>query len=406
MLTRSAWITSAGTTIEWFEFGIFVYLSPILSPLFFPDQAAGLALLQTYVLMGVGYLARPLGAIFYGHIGDRYGRKRALVTSSALIALALLFTACLPTYQHIGAWAAVLLLIARLLQGFSLGGEGSGTYVSLAEQGADHQQSGAFFGLGYMMSSLGFGLALVVVTLCHHVLGSEAMSDWGWRLPFMIGAVAGLLFWLMRQGIEEGGEFKKVQQQQSNLWPLFGLRHHVGKLCIAFFVLAMVGWLYYSAAVIFVSYSPVWLGIILTSVMTVFSWLGAAVWDKRWGYAAFCVVTISVLVGGTWWFQIAWQDQDAWLFCLLAACFYFILGYAVFSVVRIIPVSSRYSGFSIAYNAATIVGGFTPALYQWLVQREHSPVMAFGVLSTVSLVGMLGLSALPMLRSGRAAPIA
>jgi len=401
MPNRSAWVTATGTTIESFEFAVFAYLAPILSPLFFPHQQPAFALLQTYVLMGVGFIARPAGALFFGHIGDRWGRKTALILSSLMIAMALVVTACLPTWQQVGAWAPVLLLLSRLLQGFSVGGEGSGTFVSLAEQGEDHHQRGSLVGFGFMLGSMGFGSAFLVIAGLTHALGHQVMADWGWRIPFVLGALLGIIFCLMRRFIHEGSAFKQVQSQGVLRLPVGQLAYYLWPLILVFLVAALVGTLFYIPAVIFMLDAPWYYGLLITLIFPLFSWFGGMLYDRHYGRRVFLLLGIMGLGLCPVLFAVAEQHHWYGIYLIITAVFFTMAVFMVGACVCVVPSQVRYTGFALAYNLGIIIGGFSPACYQWLRQLEHSPVMAFAILSTVCLGGLLALSCLPHITQRR-----
>lgn len=133
--------TGIGNAMEWFDFGLYAYLAVILSQLFFSGvDNSGLQLVLTFGTFAAAFLVRPIGGVFFGRIGDKYGRKIVLSTTIILMALSTLFIALLPTYEQIGVWAPILLLVARMIQGFSTGGEYSGAMVYIAESSPDKKR--------------------------------------------------------------------------------------------------------------------------------------------------------------------------------------------------------------------------------------------------------------------------
>ena len=175
--------TGIGNAMEWFDFGLYAYLAVILSQLFFSVLIIVDCNLYLH-LVHLRFLVRPIGGVFFGRIGDKYGRKIVLSTTIILMALSTLFIALLPTYEQIGVWAPILLLVARMIQGFS-GGEYSGAMVYIAESSPDKKRG--ILGSGLEIGTLsGYIAASVIVTILTLLLTDEQMLSWGWRIPFLI----------------------------------------------------------------------------------------------------------------------------------------------------------------------------------------------------------------------------
>jgi MHS family proline/betaine transporter-like MFS transporter len=179
-----------GTTLEWFDFTLYVYLAPVIGELFFPSDDKLASLLATFGVFAAGYLMRPLGAAFFGRYGDTRGRKAALTLSVLLMSVPMLAISLLPTHEEIGVAAPILLVILRLVQGFSVGGEFSGSIVLLQESsGPGHR--GFVSNLAQVTAGAGFLLSSLVATILHASLSTQQMQDWGWRLPFLLGGESG-----------------------------------------------------------------------------------------------------------------------------------------------------------------------------------------------------------------------
>jgi MHS family proline/betaine transporter-like MFS transporter len=193
---RAIFLSSIGEVVEWFDFMVYLALAPVLAKVIFaPDDSS--SLLMTLGIFGAAFLARPIGAILFGHLGDRFGRKRALVTSALLMAVAKLVEGLLPTYSTAaystaGHLAPAIFLAARIASGFSLGGEFTGTAVMLFES-AQTRRRGLTTGLANIMGGVGVFLASGLVGLLTANLSSEAMESWGWRVPFFAGSLIGVV---------------------------------------------------------------------------------------------------------------------------------------------------------------------------------------------------------------------
>ncbi len=195
----------AGNTLEWFDILVYAYFVKAIAANFFPMGNGINSLLLAYGTFGLSFIARPLGAIFLGRLADRSGRRTALVRASALMFLGTLAIAVLPPYSTIGIAAPVLLLAARLIQGFSAGGEFGSATAYLAEQ-SPHRQ--AFYSsCQFASQGLGMALAALIGLTLTSWLSPADMTTWGWRIPFLIGAVAGPVAYVLRRNIDETPEY-------------------------------------------------------------------------------------------------------------------------------------------------------------------------------------------------------
>lgn len=187
-----------GNLVEWFDFAVYGYLVAYLGPLFFPSGDPVASTLATFAVFAIGYFARPVGAVVLGRIGDRRGRRTMLVLSITLLGLSSCAIGLLPTYASIGIAAPLLLVLLRLAQGFSVGGEYTGSMTYLTEI-ARSDRRGLTSSLASLGTMSGILLASALVWFIHALVGDEAMAAWGWRLPFLIGlGVAMFGLWLRR----------------------------------------------------------------------------------------------------------------------------------------------------------------------------------------------------------------
>jgi MHS family proline/betaine transporter-like MFS transporter len=209
---RSVAAGAIGNTLEWYDFAVFGFVAPAISSQFFPSDDRLAGLLNTFALFAVGYLARPLGGALFGHLGDRIGRKRALQISILMMAVPTSLMAVLPTHAEIGIWAAVLLALLRLLQGFSVGGEFIGSICYLVEV-APVKQRGLFGSFAVFSTVGGMLLGSAVAAILHLTLSPEATAAWGWRLPFLGGIVLGFTGWHLRRHLLETPAFEQIVSQ-------------------------------------------------------------------------------------------------------------------------------------------------------------------------------------------------
>ena len=198
---------SAGTVVEWFDYGLYLYLVPIVAPLIFPTDNQLTAIIASLGVFAAGSLLRIAGGAFFGSIGDRLGRKKALVLSILMMTVPMALTAFLPTYADIGIAATLIFTGMRMLQGFSAGGEYSGTVVQLVEQ-APARRRGFIASTAVFTSGIGVLLASALVAGLTTVLSEQAMSDYGWRACYLVGGALGLFALIMRRRMDETQAFK------------------------------------------------------------------------------------------------------------------------------------------------------------------------------------------------------
>jgi MHS family proline/betaine transporter-like MFS transporter len=191
MLRRTIAATAVGNMMEWFDFGIFSYMAVTLGEVFFPTASGPVQLLSAFATFAAAFVVRPLGGFFFGPLGDRIGRKRVLATTMIMMGIGTFCIGLVPAYHTIGIWAPALLLAARLVQGFSTGGEYGSAMTFIAEHAPDRRR-------GYMASWLEFGtlggivLGASLVTALTAMLSHRDMVAWGWRIPFLVAAPLGL----------------------------------------------------------------------------------------------------------------------------------------------------------------------------------------------------------------------
>ncbi|MBM6590950.1 MULTISPECIES: MFS transporter [Brevibacterium] len=205
---RSMLVAAFGTIVEWYDFSIFFYVATILTKEFFGDRPD--SLLLTLGVGAAGFLFRPLGAMVFGHLGDRVGRKSALVVSAVLMAVAMLGIAIMPGYDTIGIWAGIGMVFFRCLSGFSVGAEYTGIMVFLMES-AGSKRRGLAASWAAANSEVGALLAVGSGAFLASTLSAEAMSTWGWRVLFILGALLAALMIPLRRMMEETDTFKRLQ---------------------------------------------------------------------------------------------------------------------------------------------------------------------------------------------------
>ena len=230
--------SSAGTAFEWYDFFIFGSLAPVISKVFFAGLDPTPALIAALALFAAGFAFRPLGALIFGVVGDRLGRKGAFLITVSLMGAATFLIGLLPTYTQAGALGPTLLIFLRILQGVALGGEYGGAAIYVAEHARNDSRGSA---TGWIQSSASFGLlaALLVIVATRSSIGEDAFLAWGWRIPFLVSAVLLAISVWMRAKLAESPHFAKLREEgeitRTPLKEAFGNWRSIKRVLIAFF---------------------------------------------------------------------------------------------------------------------------------------------------------------------------
>jgi MHS family proline/betaine transporter-like MFS transporter len=377
-----------GNVLEWYDFGVYGYLVSTLSQLFFPGGDPLVSLLSTFAVFGVGFVMRPVGSILFGIYGDRYGRRKALSAVIFVMAAATFAMGLLPTYQQAGVLAPALLVIVRLFQGLSAGGEWGGSTSYIVEFAPAGRRG--FFGSWQLVGvGGGFLLGSLTAALLNGVLGAADQIAWGWRLPFLFGIAVGLVGAYLRWRIDDTPKYTELEAKHAVAQAPLGeaLREFPRETALGFGVTLHNTVAYYIALVYMNSYM-VKIGKLPQ---------GTALW-----IGTFCLAVFVLLLPLTGWLS----DRVGRRPLLLASCAgYIVLGYPFFLMsssgnvgltilsqllmillyvpyagaapayyAEIFPTRVRYTALSIGYNiAVAIFGGFAPFIATWLVGATGSP---------------------------------
>ncbi|MEQ6924663.1 MFS family transporter [Pseudomonas mosselii] len=205
---------SSGNLVEWFDFYVYAFCAIYFAPAFFPSDDPTVQLLNTAGVFAAGFLMRPIGGWIFGRLADRHGRKNSLMISVLMMCGGSLIIACLPTYASIGAWAPALLLLARLIQGLSVGGE-YGTTATYMSEVALRGQRGFFASFQYVTLIGGQLLAVLVVVILQQLLTEDELRAYGWRIPFVVGAIAALISLMLRRSLKETSSAETRQDKEA-----------------------------------------------------------------------------------------------------------------------------------------------------------------------------------------------
>ncbi|MDR7303573.1 MFS transporter [Haloactinomyces albus] len=382
--------TLAGTTIEWYDFFIYAQAaSLVFAPHFFAPlsaEAPGVAELVSLATIGISFLFRPLGAVIAGRFGDRLGRKAMLVITLVMMGVATALTGLLPTYAQIGAAAPILLVVLRIVQGFSAGGEWGGAALMAVEH-APLRKRGYFGSFPQTGVPLGLIMATGVLWLISSFTTEEQFLTWGWRIPFLFSVVLIIGGYIVRRIVEESPVFKEMLQRKAHsaapLRELFRSNSRNVVLTALIFVANNAAG--YLLIAYFIGYGKT-LGMAQSTVLLA-TIAGAVGWLFFTVYGG----AISDRIGRVRTFQIGYAALFAWmipmfllmgtangiLFALavIALSFGIGLSYGPMSAMyaEIFPAKVRYSGVSIGYALGAILGGaFAPTIAEALVQATGS----------------------------------
>ncbi|NVM76356.1 MHS family alpha-ketoglutarate permease-like MFS transporter [Duganella sp. SG902] len=223
---KAIFVGSAGNLVEWFDFYCYAAFALYFASSFFPAQDATAQMMSTAGIFALGFFVRPIGGILFGHIGDRHGRKVALMASVLLMCVGSLMIACAPTYASAGIVSPCILLLARLLQGLSLGGEYGASATYLSEM-ADSKRRGFYASFQYVTLIGGQLLALVLLlALQKFFLDDQQLRAWGWRIPFVIGAMLALVALMMRHDMPETQSFEAARKKAKPMGGIKQLAKH------------------------------------------------------------------------------------------------------------------------------------------------------------------------------------
>lgn len=217
-LKKAITAASLGNAMEWFDFGVYGFLAYVLGQVFFPSVSPGVQMIAALATFSVPFLIRPLGGLFFGIMGDKFGRQKVLSITIIIMAVSTFCIGLIPSYATIGIWAPVLLLLAKLAQGFSVGGEYSGAAIFVAEYSPDRKRGfmGSWLDFG---SIAGFVCGAGVVVLLSSILGEESFHEWGWRIPFFLALPLGVIGLYLRHALEETPAFQQHVADMENANP-------------------------------------------------------------------------------------------------------------------------------------------------------------------------------------------
>ncbi|GAA2309261.1 MFS transporter [Streptomyces caniferus] len=413
-----------GNTMEWFDFGVYAYLAGTLGKVFFPSSSPGAQVVSAFATFAAAFLVRPLGGLVFGPLGDRIGRKRVLAATMIMMAISTFAVGFLPTYSTIGFAAPILLLICRLVQGFSTGGEYAGATTYIAEYAPDTRRGflGSWLDFG---TFVGYSLGSGLVTLLTAVLGDDGLVDWGWRLPFLVAGPLGLIGLYMRLRLEETPAFQREAEQahhdaeeavaagggdpveearqsgKGRLKEIFTRHWEAVLICMGLVLL------YNVTNYMVTSYLPTFMTetlgqnaltaqllVLGTMIVVVLSITTVGRTSDRWGRrpvfmagsAAMIVLAVPAMLlirGG----GILLPAFGCLILGLLLVCF---AGTSASTLPALFPTRLRYGALSISFNiSVSLFGGTTPLIASALVQATGNDLVPAYYLMVAGVIGLI-----------------
>ncbi|WP_240641084.1 MFS transporter [Nocardioides ferulae] len=411
-LRKAATACFIGNFVEWFDYAAYGYLATVIARVFFPDSDATTALLATFGVFALSFVVRPIGGIFWGHVGDRHGRRAALSVSILIMTFASFSIALIPSHATIGLLAPALLLVARLAQGFSASGEYAGASAFLAEY-APEGQRGRYTSIVPASTATGLLFGSLSAALLHGLLDDPALESWGWRLPFLLAAPLGLIGRYIRLHLEDTPRFCEMQARREQApadehAPIrLLLTEHRRAVVIAFGVTSLNAVAFY----LLLSYLPTYLTTEL-DVSETEAFTSSTIALAAYIAAIFGMGRLSDALGRRTMLVAA-----SVLFLLASVPLFVLAGQVgivaligiqvVFGVMltmndgtlpvflsEIFPTSVRYSGFAFSFNSANaLFGGTAPLVATWLISVTGSVLAPAWYLTGIALLALVAMLA-------------
>jgi len=399
--------TMIGNGLEWYDYALYGTFTALISKHFFPAGDEAVALIATFGIFAIGFLMRPLGAMFFGYIGDKFGRKNALALSILLMAFPTACIGLLPTYQSIGIWAPILLTVIRLVQGVAVGGEFGGSIVYLVEHATEKNRN--FIGSLTMLSMLiGLLCGAMIATALAEFLSAEDFDNFGWRIPFILGFFIGIVGLYIRSKLDESPAFIEAKDAgHTTDKPISdAIKQNYREILLGIGIYLAVTIPFYIQTVFMPSFMVKFLGFTTADALLIFSFSLvtmmivapiSAIWaDKRDRERLLQAILILYLLFAIPY--VALLDIKDFTFAFVSQIAFSILLGAYIApiptlVVELFPTKTRYTGMSLACNlAAAIFGGTSPIVVTKMITAtgSHFPVayyiIAAAVVSFICLI--------------------
>lgn len=402
---RAVFAVAVGNTVEWFDYASYTYLATVIAVVFFETGNTQAALIGTFAVFAVSFIARPIGGFVWGHFGDKVGRKKILAITIIIMSLSTFAIGLIPSYATIGIGAPLLLLLCRLVQGFSASGEYAGASAYLAEH-APESKRGLIVSIVPASTAAGLALGAIIATLLEVSLTEAALHSWGWRIPFLLAGPLGFIAMYMRMKLEVSSHFTELEESDSiEASPIMTtIKENRKELLVALGIVCLNAVGFY----IILAYLPTYLSeelgfdTAIATLTTIFSLLTYVIFLPIVGKIADKVGRKPVLATACILFVIL--AYPAFYFLSLGGAFaigaQILLGailagndgvMATF-LTEIFPTTARYSGFGISYNLGNaLFGGTAPLIATALIAFSGNQYVPAFMLIVAALVAFFSL---------------
>ncbi|WP_454744215.1 glycine betaine/L-proline transporter ProP [Citrobacter freundii] len=385
-LRKAITAASLGNAMEWFDFGVYGFVAYALGKVFFPGADPSVQMVAALATFSVPFLIRPLGGLFFGMLGDKYGRQKILAITIVIMSISTFCIGLIPSYASIGIWAPILLLLCKMAQGFSVGGEYTGASIFVAEYSPDRKRGfmGSWLDFG---SIAGFVLGAGVVVLISTVVGEENFLDWGWRIPFFLALPLGLIGLYLRHALEETPAFQqhvdKLEQGDRQ-----GLQEGPK---VSFKEIATKHWRSLLACVGLVIATNVTYYMLLTYMPSYLSH------NLHYSEDHGVLIIIAIMIGMLFVlaipaFILINSNVIGLIFAgllMLAVILNCFTGVMASTLPAMFPTHIRYSALAAAFNISVLIAGLTPTLAAWLVESSQNLMMPAYYLMVIAVVGLI-----------------
>ncbi|PZO64977.1 MAG: proline/glycine betaine transporter ProP [Paracoccus denitrificans] len=417
-LKKAITAAALGNTMEWFDFGVYGFVAVTLGRVFFADSSPTVQTIAALGTFSVPFLVRPLGGIVFGALGDKYGRQKVLSATILLMAISTFCIGLIPGYASIGIWAPILLLICKLAQGFSVGGEYTGAAIFVAEYAPDRRR-------GFLSSWLDFGsvagflLGAGLVVALQTSMTDESFVSWGWRIPFLLAAPLGIIGLYLRHAAEEtpafAAQLEKMEKGDAEALQdrptvpfrqIFTDYRKAMFLCIGLVLVTNIT--YY----VLLTYLPTYLsgnlgyaedhGVLIIVAVMIGILCGQPIvgmLSDRFGRRPFMMVgSVALFFFAIPAFYLIGSDQTVYIFLgllMLASCLSCMIGTQASTLPALFPARIRFSALAASFNVAIIVAGLTPTILASLVEATNDLIFPAYYLMVAAAIGAITVWNLP-----------
>ncbi|WP_206427478.1 MFS transporter [Leucobacter chromiireducens] len=412
-LRKSVVAGSIGVFVHWFDWAVYAYLAGTIAVVFFPESDGTAGLLSAFAVFAISFLVRPIGAIIFGRLGDRLGRKQTLSIVILAMALATLVLGLLPGYSSIGILAPILLIVTRVVQGLAAGGEFGSAAAFLGEFSPARHRG---FGVSWLEvgSLLGFLMASFTVVLLNLAFTTQEIADWAWRIPFLITVPLGFIGLYIRRRIEDTPDFQQLQQLETvshapvkevfqRNWREFlqtsGMEIFMN---VTFYVVLVYLLTYQEVYIGFDAGRAALLSTLASALGLIVVPLAGALSDRvgRKPVLMTAAIALTVLAIPLFMLMQSGEEWAAFVSTLgLALILAIILGTHAVTVVELFPTRTRQTGLSIAYAVtAALFAGTAPYVLTWLLGETGNLLVPGFFLAVVGVVGIITVLSIPETR--------